>query len=589
MKSAGELDKAVGYLIQAGDRARLTDEHSEAIGFYQRATQLLEQLQDESRLAQVWLKLGLIHNAAFQFEAAHQANEKAFNLQQKMKPKKAHLPTARAGLLHFGFSARHVTLDPGRAGWGHDIGVISQLFSGLAKINEELDVVPEVARSWQVLDEGRRYLFHLRTDAAWTDGRPVTARDFEYAWKRNLDPALHSITAHFLYDVIGARDYHQGRNPNSDSVGVRALDAHTLEVRLAEPVAYFPFIVSQVGMSPLPQAVIEKFGESWWQPGSIVSNGPYRLVEFDPQQGGRMERNPGYYGSFPGNVEQVEWKVIPDRTDLCNAYLENRLDLVVFPMEKTPDNIPREEVVESQELNVFFMVFPAAAAPFHDVRVRKAFACSLNRQKFFDQYGLPIARGGLVPPGMPGHSPDIALPYDVELARRLMAEAGYPGGRGFPAVKGIAPRGPTVRLEELSSQWRDSLGVEISFEQVDPGQLTEWNKDRRTNILVLNGWLGDFPDPDNFLRQSDAITQLQRLGWQDAAYDRLVEKASRTPDRAKRMAMYRQADRLLVAEQALVLPMYYRTGIELVKAWVKKPRNNMLGYILFQNIGIEEH
>jgi len=587
-ESAGEHAKAVSYLIQAGDRARLTDEHTEAISYYQRALELLEDLQDETRLSQVWLKLGLIYHANFQFEAAHQANEKAFALQQKTLPQNRPAHAAKPGQLRFGYYGRHVTLDPGRAGWSQDIETIYHLFSGLAEINEELDVIPAVARSWQVLDEGRQYIFHLRDDVAWTDGKPVTARDFEWAWKRNLDPDLHSGTAQFLYDVTGARDYHLGKNQDPDCVGVRALDAHSLEVRLLEPVAYFPFIVTLEVTYPLPKAAIESFGESWWQPGQIVSNGAYRLVEFDPQHGGLMERNPGYYGVFPGNVEQVKWTAT-DRTELFNAYSENHLDLVYLGTGEDPDNIPREDIYEQQELGVYFMVFPSITPPFNDVRVRKAFGCSVNRQKFFDRFGLRIVRGGLVPPGMPGHSPDIGLPFDVDLAGRLMVEAGYPEGKGFPAVKGVAPRGGRTRMDELTCQWRDSLGVEISFEEVEPGELTEWKKEHSTNILVLNGWTADYPDPDNFLRQSDALSQLHRLGWQDVKYDRLVEEASRTPDRAKRMAMYRQADRLLVAEQTLVLPLFYSLDIEAVKPWVKKQPNNLLGHLQFQKMIIDEH
>jgi oligopeptide transport system substrate-binding protein len=588
-ESAGEHAKAVSYLIQAGDRARLTDEHSEAIGYYQRAIGLLGELEDETRAAQVWLKLGLIYHANFQFEDAHQANEKAFALQQKTMPHKKPALNGKPRLLRLGISNPHVTLDPGLAAWGQDISVIEHLFSGLVVLNEELDVIPAIARSWQVLDEGRRYIFHLRNDVAWTDGKPVTARNFEWAWKRNLDPALHSATAHFLYDVNGARDYHQGKNPDPDCVGVRALDAQTLEVRLVEPVAYFPFIVTLPVTYPLPMAAIERLGETWWQPGQIVSNGAYRLMEFDLQHGGLIERNHAYYGDFPGNVEQMEWMVIRDRTELGNAYLENRFDLAFFGNKQVPDNIPREEKYESQELGVFFLAFSSLTPPFNDLRVRKAFALALNRRKFFDQFRLPVVSGGLVPPGMAGHSPDIGLPFDVDLARWLMVEAGYPEGKGFPVVKGLTPGGGTERLAEMICQWRDSLGVEISFDVVDPGELTEWKKERSTHTLVLNGWLADYPDPDNFLRQSDALSQLHRLGWQDAAYDRLVEQASRTPDRGKRMAMYRQADRLLVAEQALVLPLFYFVETELAKPWVKKQRSNLLGHDFFHKIIIDEH
>ncbi|MGA2490040.1 MAG: ABC transporter substrate-binding protein, partial [Anaerolineales bacterium] len=348
-------------------------------------------------------------------------------------------------------------------------------------------------------------------------------------------------------------------------------------------------IVTMPVTYPLPKTAIESFGEAWWRPGQIVSNGAYCLVEFDPQHGGRMVRNPGYYGAFPGNAQQVKWTLTTDRTELCYAYMEGRLDLAFWGPGKIPENIPREEFNENQELSVFYLVFPPTMPPFNDLRVRKAFACSLSRQKLFDQLGLPMVRGGLVPPGMPGYSPDIGLPYDVDLARSLMAEAGYPEGKGFPAVKGLAPRIGTARLDELACQWRDSLGVAISIEQVDPAELTEWKQEHNKNTLILNGWQADYPDPDNFLRQSGALYLLHRLGWKDAAYDRLVEQAGRTPDRAKRMAMYRQADRLLVSEQVLVLPLFYNWESELVKPWVKKQRLNLLGYVQFHKIIIDEH
>jgi ABC-type oligopeptide transport system substrate-binding subunit len=573
-ESAGEHARAVGYLIQAGDRSRLTDEHSEAVGYYQRALGLLEHLQDESRAAQIWLKLGLIYHANFQFEAAHQANEKAFALQQKTAVQKQPDQGTRPSRLRVCHDLNIVSLDPGTVTWNYDCQITHQLFSGLAVLNEEWDVIPAVARSWQVLDEGKRYIFHLRSDVAWTDGSPVTAQNFEWAWKRNLDPVFHSETAPFLYDVVGARDFNLGLNRDPDSVGVRALDGYTLEVRLAEPVAYFPFIITMQITYPLPRRVIERFGETWWQAGHIVSNGPYRLVKFDARHGGVIERNPAYHDIFPGNSEQVEWTVIPDRKEQIKAYLEDRIDLVKLEMEKVPGNIPEKELSKTGEnLGLTFLIFPLKLPPFNDVRVRKAFALSLDRQKSFEKSGIPVARGGFIPPGMPGHSPDIGLPFDVPLAHRLLAEAGYPEGRGFPAVKGITTSYWDMRLGKEMCQWRDSLGVQVFFEEMAPLEVVNCVKAHGTYPLVITGWFADYPDPDNFLRQSGGISFLHDLGWQDPAYDRLVEQASRTPDRAKRLAMYRQADRLLVSEQVLLLPLFYfGQGLELIKPWVKQAR-----------------
>ncbi len=301
------------------------------------------------------------------------------------------------------------------------------------------------------------------------------------------------------------------------------------------------------------------------------------------------QRNTGYYGLFPGNAEQVEWTIFPDDEKMSQAYLEGRIESAMYANRKVPEGIPREEIHENQILGVSFLVFSPNEAPFNDVRVRKAFGLSFNRERFLDQFGVPICRGGLVPPGMPGHSPDINLPYDVALALRLMSEAGYPGGQGFPAVKGIGPRGGAARFAEVVHQWREALGVEIVLAETDLGDLTGWKKEHVAHKLVVNGWQADYPDPDNFLRQSDAISQLQRLGWQDAAYDRLVEEASRTPDRAKRLAMYRQADRLLVAEQALVLPIFYSREINIFRPSVKNYRGNLLGIINLHKLIVFDH
>jgi len=592
-EASGEHTRAVDYLIRAGDQARLTDEHTEAIDYYRRAIKLLDEWKDENRAAQVWLKLGLIYHANFQFEESHEAYEIAFRLRQKSQVHKPIPIDPELKIFRKGVYASLATLDPGICKWQEEFDVIRALFSGLARINEDMDVIPEIARSWQVLDGGRRYIFHLRDDFTWSDGTPVTAADFEWAWKRNLDPRTTSDTIPSLYDIVGARDYHLGINPDPGCVGVHALDTCTLEVILLEPVAYFPFVVTQPDTYPLPRVAIQRYGEDWWKPGQIVSNGAFQLVEFDNQYGCSAERAPEYPLPINGNIGRVEWKLLTDPHQRARAYMENSLDFTKIEAFWGLHDFPKQEAfLEPQTLNVAYLIINPTIPPLDDPRVRKAIGQSIDVRRFHERYQITIAHGGLVPPGMPGHSPDIGLPYDLELARNLLTEAGYPGGRGFPALSVVAPH-TIVRnyADEFQRQWYESLGIEVVFQGADVWQIEDFREKRLSGSMVFSSWLADYPDPDNFLRQCEAIAMLNYLGWCDTDYDRLVEQAARTSDRAKRLAMYRQADRRLVQEQALIVPLSYGGPKKmcLIKPWVKNARYNRLEELRYQNIIIEEH
>jgi oligopeptide transport system substrate-binding protein len=273
------------------------------------------------------------------------------------------------------------------------------------------------------------------------------------------------------------------------------------------------------------------------------------------------------------------------------AYLENRIDLTFLPPMMIPNDLPKEQVDEGQGLRVTFLIFAPQTPPMDDLRVRKALGHAFDRQKYHQLFHAGIASGGLVPPGMPGHSPNIGLPYDVALGRKLLAETGYPGGKGFPVLTMLFPQSGLNYAEELRHQWRENLGVEVALVETNARGLDDWEKIQVTTPMMCNGWLADYPDPNNFLRQSDIITRLHYLGWRDVDYDRLVEEAARTSDRAKRMAMYRQADKRLVEEQALVLPISYGTGhgVRLVKPWMKNFKPNLLGHLMLQDVILEEH
>jgi ABC-type oligopeptide transport system substrate-binding subunit/class 3 adenylate cyclase len=593
---AEEPEKATAYLLRAGDQARLAYAHQEAIDYFQRALALLKEQQEYERAARTLMKLGLTYHSAFDFKEARQAYEEGFVLWQRageMEP--AVLPPTAPHGLRVALMSESPTLDPGLASDMPSSTVTEQLFSGLVELSPELSVVPDVARSWQVLDGGRKYVFRLRDDVRWSDGAPMTAGDFEYAWKRVLDPAIGSPNASLLYDIQGARAYHQGDAPDPDQVGVRALDEFTLAVGLEEPTGYFPHLLTCHATYPVPRHVVEAHREAWTEVGNIATNGPFRLAAWERGESMVLERNPAYHGRFTGNLLQVELSSPSQQpARILQMYEDNRLEAFHFGRIPQADWYRARqryagEHVSGPSLMTWYIGFHVNRPPFDDRRVRRAFILATDRETLADVarrgYVSP-ATAGFVPPGMPGHSPGIGLPYDPEGARHLLAEAGYPGGRGFPVLESLASHWPWVVLtvEYLQAQWRENLGVEITWKQMELGRLLD-RLSRESPHLWLMGWIADYPDPDNFLRVS---TWRFNTGWQSEAYDGLVEGARRALDQGKRMRMYQQADRILV-EEAPILPLFYSRLHLLVKPWVKRFPVSPLKWWFWKDVIIEPH
>jgi len=593
--AAGERAKAIDYLIKAGDTARQKDAFEEAIQHYQRAIELLNEEGDAGRLIKTWLKLGLIHQVNFRFEQAHQANETAFALERQIRagqtrarPGQSHSEQPRTlRLCYFGPSVS--TLDPSRLTFSHEFWISSHLFAGLAELDSETNVVPLAARSWEVLDGGTRYVFHLRDDVRWTDGTAVTAHDFEWTWKRYLAPGADSPMAGDADDIVGARDYREGRNPDPGSVGVRALDPLALEVRLNTPVAYFIYLVAMPSTWPLPRAAVERHGSDWWKPPHIVSNGPFQLLEYDEIHG-LLKRNPGYFGEFAGNLDQFEWRLAGSAAASVREYLSGWADYVPnLTSSDVPTEVQANEVIENKPLITFGLTLVAAQPPLEDVRFRRAIAHALDRERLARASGVPWTYGGIIPPGLAGHSPELGLQFDPERARQLLAEAGYPNGKRAPRLKFHHPeRAPVQFLDEFQHQLLDHLGLQLDLVEIPP-DVVWWTVS--DSHLQLGGWVMDYPDPDNFLRQSSFFRILSHRGWRHPRLEQLLEEAARTADRARRLAMYREADRILVNDEAVAVPLSYShpRNVELLKPWVKGVRYNAMGNYSLRDVVIEPH
>jgi oligopeptide transport system substrate-binding protein len=420
---------------------------------------------------------------------------------------------------------------------------------------------------------GRRYLFHLRPDARWSDGKPVTAGDFVYAWRRVLDPSTCDEIANRLFDIRGARDWHQGRG-GEDTLGAQAPDARTLWVELDTPCGYFLNLMADVVALPVPSHRVERLGAAWAFPEHLVGNGAFRLRSWTRGESMVLDRSPDYHARWDGNVDQVVLHFVPPWSTGLDMYAADALDLIQITYLRPPDLEAARQLYADDyrclsRLATGFTGFDTRRPPFDDRRVRQAFALAIDRQALAttlrgDQV-FP-ATGGFVPPGMPGHAATIALPCDPPRARRLLAEAGYPDGRDFPPVTSIIPALPGSETvgEFVSRQWRDVLGIEVQAEAIafDRYRAVLEGQDVHLFSEALRAY---FPDPAEFLQSSAPILD---TGWHDEHYQALIGEARRSLDQAARMRLYAEAEQILVAEAPLI-PLFYLRAHLLVKPWVR--------------------
>lgn len=569
---AGEWEQASEYLLKAGDRAYDLFAYRDALEHYHKALTILRAQGEDIPAARTLMKIGVVSHILYDFEHSRQAYKEAFEIRRRAgEPRsRAKLPDAPHAFRTHWHDPN--LLDPNLADDSGSIGIIKQLFKGLLEISPENEVIPEMAQDWDVQQGGREYVFHLRDDVIWTDGVPVTAGDFEYAWKRTLDPAQNSPAAGWLYDIRAARAYNRGEGATSDDVGVRALDDHTLLVELEDPCGHFFHILAISATYPVPRHVVEKFGVAWTETEHLVTNGPFKLESREPEKRIVLRRNENYRGQSSGNLQSVElllghqWK---EHLDLYEAgELDLLTDLPPEVMDRVRVRYPEDYFIEDNP-GVSFLSFDTKRPPFDELRVRTAFAHAIDRERMvgdiFRGYVSP-AVGGLVPPGVPGHSPDIGLAFDPERARQLLAEAGYPQGEDFPDFEFMLTKGQEGYSKEgefIVSQWAEHLGVEIKIHYLGYAEFRARLRASRPNVYAT-GWNMDYPDPDNVLQVALSSSYVRP---EDPTFRNLIREARQSNNQSERMALYQKADRRLM-ESAVVVPLVYGQWHMLMKPWL---------------------
>jgi ABC-type oligopeptide transport system substrate-binding subunit/DNA-binding SARP family transcriptional activator len=589
---AGQLrDKAIQYLLRAGDQARLAQAYQEAADYYRRALAWLKEQRRYDSAARTLMKLGLVYHARRDFERARQVFDEGFVLwQQAARSEPGRQPPPPQTLRSW--QTEPVTLDPGLVTDWHSGVVMEQIFSCLVRFGPNMEVLPEVATGWEILDGGHTYRFHLRQDVQWSDGTPVTARDFEYACKRFLHPSRPRGPGVSFYNVRGARAYHRGELSDPDSVAVRSIDEYTLVVELEAPDPNFLHLAFYA--IPVPRHQVEVFGDAWTEPGRLVSNGPFRLKSWQRGEAMILARNPTYDGRFQGNLQRVELSFAPPEAAIA-AYEAGHLDVVALDLF-TPAAMDRlrhqhpGEYLSVPELSTYYLRYDLSRPPFHDRRVRRAFALATDRSRLADLTlggHLFPATGGQVPAGMAGHSPGIALPYRPREARQLLAEGGYPDGYGFPSIELLLVQGREAVIKDLSAQWLSNLGVQVTGRALPWAALLDRAHSQPPHILGM-GSAAHYPDPATFVGPARREDEHAAYVWQHATYDRLVEEAAQAPDQAQRVGLFQQMDRIVV-EEAWMVPLWYGRRHLLVKPWVARlPTSPIMG-CFWKDVIVEPH
>jgi oligopeptide transport system substrate-binding protein len=479
------------------------------------------------------------------------------------------------------------TLDPALATDHSSVQVAIQLFEGLTEIDEAGQPAPLGAERWEVADDGRTFTFFLRADRMWSDGSPVTAEDYVWAWRRAIDPRTAADYASLLYPIKNAARIH-GERLDPALLGVTARDARTLVVTLDEPLAHFPRLTSLITFAPLKKEALERHGDRWIRPENIITNGPFRLVEWQHDRQIILERNPTY-PSADRLMPRATLRIFPDdgAATVLAAYEQGALDVfgtgASFEVPPTDaerilaDASSRPTVLTTPQSGTLFLAVNHRKPHLQDSRVRRALGQVIERERLLrdvlKRVGTPAY--ALTPDGIAGRDEARWPGEDTEAARSALADAGFPEGDGFPPISftfNVSPQW-TQLGEYLRRRYRDTLGIELKLEPLDWTAFMRWRRGEewaKSGDLARGGWFSDYEDPFNWYNQIwDGREDIASFnaGWKHEPYDALVREAATTLDRAERTARYGQADEILAAEYPSI-PVFHYASRTLVRTYV---------------------
>jgi oligopeptide transport system substrate-binding protein len=461
------------------------------------------------------------------------------------------------------------SLDPALIQGVPEQRINTAIFEGLLRYNPKTALgEPGLAESWTVSKDKLTYTFKLRANAVWSDGTPITAQTVVDSWLRSLDPATGSEYAYMMGMVVkGADDYNSGKGKKED-VAIKAVDDHTFQMTLVGPTPYALDMLPHQAFDVVPMHAIAKYGKDWTKPENFVGDGPYIVKEWKPQEQITVVKNPKYWDAKSVLLDSIEFLPIDDNNTGYQKYKNGEIDWVTsssIPVANIDELKLRKDYQVSPQVATYYYIFNVTKKPVDDVRVRKALSMALNTKELVDK----VTKGGelvatSIAPAMPGYTPAKGNAYNEAAAKKLLAQAGYPDGKGFPKLTVIYNTNDTHKkiAEWVQQKWKTVLGIDVELQNI------EWKtfldiRNKHDFVISRAGWVGDYQDPNTFLDMFLKDSGNNNGAYNNPKYDDLVTKAA-TQSGAERFKTLNQAEEILMTQDEAVAPLYFYVNQDLI-------------------------
>jgi oligopeptide transport system substrate-binding protein len=505
----------------------------------------------------------------------------------------------RDQILHYGNGEEPQEIDPHLTTGIPEFNIQLALFEGIiSKHPSDLSIEPGVAESWVISEDQLVYTFHFRDNARWSNGDPVTAHDFVYSWERALRPELGSLYSYMFTYIKNADEFVKGKLKDFSKVGIKALDERTLQVELNAATPFFLQLLDHHSYYPVHPPTIEKFGgmlkrgSQWSRPGNFVGNGSFVLKEWKLNRILIVEKSQTYWDADKVKLKEIYFYPVQNNSTEERMFRAGQLHIT--------STVPNEKIAEYRKTNpdslnitpylgTYFYRFNTKIKPLDDVRVRRALSMSINRKQIVEH----ITKGGQIPaytftpPNTNGFTSVARFKYDIEAAQKLLVEAGYPDGKGFPKLEIIYNTDESHRMVAIAIQqmWKKALNINITLANQD-WQVYLENETQGNYQISRAGWIGDYLDPNNFLDMLLTDGGNNRTRWSNSEYDANIAAAALAVEKEERFKLFQRNEQILVDESP-VMPIYTYTRVFLINPSVIGWSENILDQHPYKYVSLQ--